>query len=428
MKETIDATKGDLNDYQTKLQNRRSEIVQANNGLGPLRVVRDKLQQRLAALSSRNADRQTAIASAKTAEDANLARERMINLEWETRVEAERLAEQEALLNLATARTQIDELSIQALELHVKLLNKSIQIMEARYRRLTDDQERALQQAAASEQKRSEQVEDPLEKFRARRGAELLELEARVLQLENALTTSPPPALEEMRTLADRARNDFEETKSLLADGRLSHLDALRLNNDFRRIGPERSWIVSHELAAILSQSTFYENALSRVEIDLINDARDDRLELEDLLERLPKNRHAAARALTTQTEAKHRAYLERKRQAFEKLAARAELTHGEITRRLETLDEHYGWIRTHIFWVRDQEPICAATMIQCRREASFLARAVITLFRESFDPSLRGRISVEFVVALVAMVGLPWPLHKLRKSLGSRRLPAARA
>ena len=71
-----------------------------------------------------------------------------------------------------------------------------------------------------------------------------------MLKYENALATSPLPSLEEQKSLADRADDRLRRGKHLLDDGRVSHLDALRLNNDFRRIGPERARIVSHELAA----------------------------------------------------------------------------------------------------------------------------------------------------------------------------------
>ena len=59
----------------------------------------------------------------------------------------------------------------------------------------------------------------------------------------------PRPALEEQRALADRAQADFAEIKQLLDDGNVSRLDALRLNNDFRRIGPERDRLLRNELA-----------------------------------------------------------------------------------------------------------------------------------------------------------------------------------
>jgi potassium efflux system protein len=292
--------------------------------------------------------------------------------------------------------------------------------MQERYRIVSELQEQNLKRAAADEQKRAATSDDPLVRYRACRESELLELQAQVLKYENALATSQYPSLEEQQALADRANNDFAGVKHLLDDGRVSHLDALRLNNDFRRIGPERARIVSHELAAASAQLTFYENSLSGVEYDLINDSRDDRLQHEDLLARLPKPRHAEGLVLLKELETRHLALLERKRLALEKLAARAERTHEEIVRRLKTLDDQYGFIRTHIFWVRDQEPIGAATLAQGRRELLILGRSLFPLVQEFCDRSLWGRVSAEFVVATLAVLGLPWPLRKLWKSLRS--------
>ena len=74
---------------------------------------------------------------------------------------------------------------------------------------------------------------------------------------------------------------DFEELKKLLDDGSVSPLDALRLKNDFRRIGPERAQVVRTDLAASEAELTTYENALTDAEIDLVNDSRDDRFDRE---------------------------------------------------------------------------------------------------------------------------------------------------
>ena len=70
--------------------------------------------------------------------------------------------------------------------------------------------------------------------------AELLSLKALVIRSEQDLVISPSPAYEEQKTLADHADFDFANIKELLDDGKVSRLDAIRLNNEFRRIGPER--------------------------------------------------------------------------------------------------------------------------------------------------------------------------------------------
>ena len=65
-----------------------------------------------------------------------------------------------------------------------------------------------------------------------------LELEAQVIAHEQIFTTNPAPRLDEQTALADHAVTDFERIRELLADGRVSRLDAIRLNNDFP---PDRS-------------------------------------------------------------------------------------------------------------------------------------------------------------------------------------------
>ena len=49
-------------------------------------------------------------------------------------------------------------------------------------------------------------------------------------------------------------------------------------------------------------------------------------------------------------------------------------------------LEEEYGFIRTHIFWVRDQEPIGLATVPQAGRELRRLAKGLIKLAEEAGD------------------------------------------
>ena len=56
------------------------------------------------------------------------------------------------------------------------------------------------------------------------------------------------------------------------------------------------------------------------------------------------------------------------------------------MTRRLRVLEEEYGFIRTHIFWVRDQEPIGLATVPQAGHELKRLAKGLLKLAEEAGD------------------------------------------
>ena len=174
--------------------------------------------------------------------------------------------------------------------------------------------------------------------------------------------TSPPPSLDEQRNQADHAEADFARIKALLDDGRVSRLDAIRLNNDFRRIGPEPT-AFGNEMTIVETRLQYYEDVLTSVEIELLRDSLHDRGELDQLRERLPASRWPEAERILAELERKHRAVLLRRRAALERLTDCTTQTLEQISRRLSILDEEYGFIRTHIFWVRDQEPIGLPTI-----------------------------------------------------------------
>ena len=422
MKEAIDAAQNEAKDWSAKVEQFRADPARKDGAaLAAIRARRDKTHQRVSGLKSRNLERETALSEAKTREARESARDRLVNVQWETRVEVERLKGVEALIALEGKRSEIAALNLQVLNAHLQLAQQTLDRMKTRYRAIAAREERDLQRAAKAEKSRAKNSDDPVEKYRAKRSAELLELQAKVLESESRLTTSPSPSLEEQRALADRAQTDFTNVKKLLDDGRVSHLDALRLNNDFRRIGFERARIVRGELALVTSHLTGAENALSAVELEMIYDSRDDRYELEGLLERLPKEDWGRATAAFDEHERKHLALLTRRRDALEKLANRAEETHEQIERRLRILDDHFGFIRTNIFWVRDEEPLGSLTIQPAQREAVQLARAAARIAGEVVDRSTWGGLSTEFLAVACGMLLLPWPLYRLRRVVRRR-------
>ena len=93
--------------------------------------------------------------------------------------------------------------------------------------------------------------------------------------------------------------------------------------------------------------------------------------------------------------------------------------------RRIETLDQQYAFIRTHIFWIRDAEPLGAATVAHARDDSIRTARALVRLAIEAGDRSLWGRASLEFILAALALVVLPWPLWLGQKALDRSAWPA---
>jgi potassium efflux system protein len=379
------------------------------------------LYQRVATLKAQSLERETTVTAAQTDAARQLARERLTNLKVESRLEALRLQVVEAKLAQAPKIAELDELNHRILEGRTQVSRALVDQLERRYQELGEIQERELKRAAAIEESKAKQADNPLERYRSRRLSELLDLEAKVLKNEQALATSTRPTLEESRSLADRAANDFAQIKQLLDDGNVSRLDALRLNNDFRRIGPERDRLLKNELGSIEAQLQFYENTLTEVELELIEESVADQVEHEAVLERLTVDRQDAARKEFADLESKHRALLERRRAALTKLVARASETMEQVTRRLNVLEDEYGFIRTHIFWVRDQEPLGFATMTQSGRELRRLLRSFLKLAGEISDPASWGRPSTEFMTTAMAVLVLPLGLFRIRRSLRRR-------
>ncbi len=423
MKDAIESIQNELKDWTTKLDAAKGEATKTAEERVALRVERDKIFQRVAALKVRAGERTSPPAKgsvkAATPESQHLDAERRLNLEWETQVESLRLMAQEARIALETKLTAVNELNIQVYTAHVQVARKILDQLQLRFGAVSDIQQRDLKRAAASEENRAEKLDDPLERYRARRTAELLEMEAQTVKFEQAVAANPSPAPDEQKAHTDRAKQDFEELKKLIKDGEVSRLDAMRLNNDFRRIGPERDRLDRNELTLVEARVQFYADALTEAELELIEDAHQDQFEHDALLERLPASRRGAAAAVFEQIERKHGAILIRRRDALKVLANRATDTLREVTARIAVLNDEYGFIRTNIFWVRDQDPIGPETIGQGGRELARLTKAILRLTEETLDRRNWNRASAEFVAASVGLVVLPIGLFRLRRKIG---------
>jgi hypothetical protein len=421
MKDAIETAQGDLNEWQAKFESVRAELAKAGSKQSALRADRDKLHQQVATLKAPHQERESATIAAKNPQLRQLAQERLTNANLAARVAALRLKIAETKLALELELADVRELSQHVLEAHMQVSRKVLNQMQLRYREAAELQQRALKKAAATQESMARQADDPLEQYRARRRAEILELEARVVKNEQALAAGTDLAMEEQHALADRAEADFVQIKQLLDDGNVSRLDALRLNNDFRRIGPERDRILRNDLTSIETQLQYYENTLTSVELELIEDSLAVQVEHDAVLERLAPQRHSQAQSDFAELERGYKAVLVRQKVILTKLVARASETLKQVTRRLRVLDEEYGFIRTHIFWVRDQEPLGLATIQRLGRELKRLAKGLLTLAEESSDRRSWAHPSSEFLTAAVAAVILPLGLFRLRRLLRRR-------
>ena len=421
MKDALESTSNELKEWITKLETLRGEIAKWDGLQKSRHIERDRLFQQVTALTAKSQEYDTAVADAPTAAARRLAHERLVNFQWAARVETLRLQVIEAQIALEARLSLVRELKVEVYRAHIQIANRSLGPMQARYKLVAEEQERKLSQAKANEENKARLSDSPLERFRARRTSELMALEILVNKSEQARTISPPPTYEDQKTLADRAEIDFANIKELLDDGKVSRLDAVRLNNEFRRIGPERDLLLRNEMASVESQLQFYENALTDVELELLQDSLHDRFEHDLLREGLPQSSLAEAEDLVAELEGKQRLLLVRRRDALEKLVDRASHTLQQVVRRLDILNSEYAFIRANIFWVRDQEPIGLLTITQAAREFNHLVRGMLRLAQETGRRNLWGQPSGEFLITALAVLALPVALVRLRRMLGSR-------
>ena len=418
MSQSIERARKNLGERTAELEKLRGEMASRAGMQKGLELERDKAHARKSTLPTQRTALESAYASATAEEPRRLARERLINFQWESALADERLAAAEATLPTELARTEAIDASIKALEAQVAVTQSWLAVISRRYGEAAEQKRAALRREAVREQARAAATDDPVEKFRARRLAEILGLEAQVVEAEKSLSANPPLSLEEQKRLADLAEKDFASLKQVVQENRIGGLVALRLNNDFRRLSRERAMIQRNELAESASLNAHYENALTEAELSLINDARDDRFERDAFVETLPRARQAEAAAAIDELEERHRVLLVRHKEVLEKLLDRAEKTHGQVDRRLRTFDAQYAFIRTHIFWVRDSEPIGAVTLIQGQRDAARVVSAVAKLGAEAVDRSSWSHVSVEFGLLVAGLVVLPPAIVLARRRL----------
>jgi hypothetical protein len=417
MRDAIDAIKASLKEKSTQLEKLRLEPPARTLALAEFRTNRDKLHTQITEQPTRRVQAEAKVIKSATEDARRIAREEMINFKCESGLAAERLHITEGCLALEVRRAATCEVATQAAQANVALGTATLAVLTERYKRIADRQKADLNLAAKTEEKKAQATDDPLDKYKALRTADLLSLQASILEDEKA-SSSPTLVPEEQKGLADKAEADFASLKQVVAENKVGGLVSLRLNNDFRRISRERAIIVRNELAQSSAANTFYENALTEAELNYFNDARDDRYERDAFIQTLPKSRHAAADAMIDEIERKHKELLTKRKDQLSKLLSKAEETHSQVTRRLRILDEQYTFIRANIFWVRDSEPLGPATIGQFRKESGRLLAALIKLSKEPFDRMQWTPISIEFGLAVAGLVAFPLIIVQARKSL----------
>ena len=425
MKEAIDATQADLKKSTQAATELEESSRKTGVQLAGLRAERDKLHQRCITQAARRADREKPLNDPAASPQAReLAAERLLSFDWEARVECESLRLKELQIELETRRAAVHETRATLLDAHRELARRSLEAMQTRYRGLVQRQQSGLRANVAHEEGRAAVENDPVKRYQARRNAERLALEAKLLGDEQALSAGQGFSVEDQTALADQAASDFENLKRLVETGRSRALIALRLKNDYRRLPRERDALVRGDLAAAHAEMAESEQELTDVELELIGDGRDERFVLEALIEAVPPDRRREVRELADGFEARRRALLLQRRAVRQKLADRADGVHQQVLRRLEVLDDRYAFVRTHIFWVRDAEPIGQVALSGVPREFRAVGRSVLRLAGSAADGSNWGPPSTPFSLTLAGIVGLPLPLYRIRRRLRDRISP----
>ena len=398
MKEAIDAARNELKDRSAELEKLRVDgSGKLASEVAALRAERDKIYQGVAALTAGQGERQAGVAAATSPEARDLAKERLTNFEWEARVRGR-------AARLHGSEDRPGEQAARPRDLPDPGQGRPRPARQGAPR--TDGEPLRRPGRAATERPETgrRQGRDPSRDLR-RPGRAPQGPNGRPSSLEaggrrSSLTrriyaTSAGVSLQEQTALADATNTNFAELKKLVDDGNVSPLDALRLKNDFRRITPERAQIVRTDLADTEAELTTYENALTDAEIDLVNDSRDDRFDRESLLEQLPAeaSRRGERDARRAGDPAQGPAQPPPDR-APEAGQTRAEDAHNQVLRRIKTLDEQYAFIRTHIFWIRDAEPLGAATVAHARDDLVRTAKALVRLTIETRRPHRSGAAS----------------------------------
>jgi len=422
MKEAIEALKKDVKADQDHLESiPRDPEKQAREPKAALRAERDRASQDLAALKTREEARAEAPA-ARSAAERRLFDERGVNLRVESALATLRLQLAERKIERTDRLAELAGVDRRRWIARAELGRKLLEPMQARYRRLAEAEERDLQRLADAEQAKAGRSSDPIERHRSRRLAELLDLEAAAIKAEQAATASLQPSLEDMRRQANISEGNFARIKGLIeGDAGLSRIEVLGINAEYRRLEPERRRIRREEREAVDRRLRDYANMLTSVELSQIEDRLRDQIDLDDLLDKLPSGRHPEAVALWKELESRHSEILARHRDALEKLVRNESEILDQIDRRLQTLDDESSFIRTHMFWVRDQEPIGATTAVLAAGEVRRATRATIGLAREAARPSGWKAPTPEFLAASAVVLVLPLGAVRVRRALGRR-------
>ena len=421
MKEAIEATAKEVKDYRDKINSTPVDPEkEAKGSLAALRADRDRISQAIAAIKART-DGRADDPAPRSAAERKLAEERDVNLRIEAAVENLRLQVVEKKIVRTAKHAEFVTLERQRWGVRIKIGDKILTPMRERYKRLAEADERDLQRKAQAEQVKADRARDPIERYKAERLAELLDLKASVVKAQQATVAPIKPSLEEMSSQANRAQFNFQRIKNLIEESELSRVDVLTINADYRRLEPERKRIRREERDVVDKRLRDYTNMLTTVELNQIEDRLLDQIDLDDLLDKLPPGRHEEATAAWRELEELHSKLLAERREALKTLVSREQEVLAEIDRRLAILDDESSFVRTHLFWVRDQDPISLTTVGLAAGELRRLTRATLGLAGETMATGAWKKPGPDFLAASALVLALPLGIVRARRALKRR-------
>ena len=158
MKDAIDATTHDLGEWKNKAEMLKSGKAEREAAKKKNAAERDKVFQLVTTLKARDLEFEKAVIDAQHPEQAQLARERQINYQWQVKVESLRLQVIEAEIALEAKLADVHELDAKVCYAHIRLAEKELEEMRERFSAESKKQESDLAKAAADENSKAQSV------------------------------------------------------------------------------------------------------------------------------------------------------------------------------------------------------------------------------------------------------------------------------
>jgi potassium efflux system protein len=428
LKEQLAAAQDSVKEHRDALEALKSSLSARGGKVAARKADRDAVRQRLTALATRKTDVDSKLASATSAEAREIARERIVNIEWETRLETERLNDSETRIKLETQRDALADLDLQVKEAQFGLADLAARELQTCHKKLADQLQQELEKIAAENKAHAAKANDPIERYKAKRIVDVATLHKLALEAEQELAQTPKYTSEEQRVALEREQADFDALKKLVQGGRSTNVVANRMNLTFRRLSSRRASLARDQLGEIVNLVTKYDNSLTDVELAQLNDSNESREAYQALIESLPPAQHARAKEVNDGLERRYQEHLENRRKALVALADRTEAVRVQMVQRLKLMDEELAYVRTHIFWVRDSVPLGPAALAQISLEGRRVVLAAADIADDLLTRARWSQMSGEFVLSLIGVVTLPIVLHQARRWLRGRLKQSASA